>query len=85
MVFTTDLFSAGDAINLQLTSRSLSDLNSASTLLKERLSRYPGVIDIKDSFAVGKEEISIKPLQSAANYGISMIDIASQVRQAFYV
>ena len=84
MVFTTDLFSAGDAINLQLTSRSLSDLNSASTLLKERLSRYPGVIDIKDSFAVGKEEISIKPLQSAANYGISMIDIASQVRQAFY-
>ena len=54
MVFTTDLFSAGDAINLQLTSRSLNDLNSASTLLKERLSRYPGVIDIKDSFAVGK-------------------------------
>ncbi len=84
MVFTTDLFSAGDAINLQLTSRSLNDLNSASTLLKERLSRYPGVIDIKDSFAVGKEEISIRPLPSSANYGITMIDIASQVRQAFY-
>tara|TARA_Y100000817_G_scaffold21779_1_gene15769 strand:+ start:2216 stop:5407 length:3192 start_codon:yes stop_codon:yes gene_type:complete len=84
LVFTTDLFSAGDAINFQLTSRSLKDLNTVSSLVKERLSMYPGVIDIKDSFAVGKEEISIRTLPSAANYGITMIDIASQVRQAFY-
>ena len=84
LVFTTDLFSAGDAINLQLTSRSLDDLNTVSSLIKERLSMYPGVIDIKDSFAVGKEEISIRTLPSSANYGITMADIASQVRQAFY-
>ena len=67
LVFTTDLFSAGDAINFQLTSRSLEDLNTVSSLVKERLSMYPGVIDIKDSFAVGKEEISIRTLPSAAN------------------
>lgn len=84
LVFTTDLFSAGDAINFQLTSRSLDDLNIVSSLVKERLSTYPGVIDIKDSFAVGKEEISIRTLSSSANYGITMADIASQVRQAFY-
>ena len=36
LVFTTDLFSAGDAINLQLTSRSLKDLNTVSSLVKEK-------------------------------------------------
>ena len=37
-----------------------------------------------DNYNVGKEEISINLLPAAKNYGVSMMMVASQVRQAFY-
>ena len=33
---------------------------------------------------IGKEEISIKLLPAAENYGINMVVLGNQVRQAFY-
>ena len=84
VVFTSDLFSAGDPINVQLTSQNMDDLNMVSTLLKQKLARYPGVIDIKDSFSLGKEEIELTLRPEAKYYGITMTNVAGQVRQAFY-
>ena len=84
VVFTSDLFSAGDPINIQLVSQSILDLNVVSALLQEKLSTYPGVIDIKDSFSLGKEEIKLQLKPEAKNYGITMMDVSTQVRQAFY-
>ena len=62
----------------------MNDLKRASLLLQERLVQYPGVFDIKDSFSEGKEEITLSMRPEAKNYGISMANIAGQVRQAFY-
>ncbi len=84
ITFSSDLFSAGDAINVQLISQDMNDLKRASLLLQERLVQYPGVFDIKDSFSEGKEEITLTMRSEAKNYGISMANIAGQVRQAFY-
>ena len=84
VVFTSELFSAGDPINIQLVSQSIEDLNAVSALLQENLSTYPGVIDIKDSFSLGKEEIKLLLKPEAKNYGITMVDVSNQVRQAFY-
>jgi len=57
---------------------------AAKDELKTKLVQYPGVFDVRDTYNVGKEEISIKLLPAAANYGVNMMMVASQVRQAFY-
>ncbi len=82
--FKSDLFSAGDPINIQLSSKYMDDLISAKDDLKSQLLQFPGVFDISDTYNVGKEEILIRLLPAAKNYGVSMMMVASQVRQAFY-
>ena len=82
--FKSDLFSAGDPINIQLSSKYMDDLISAKDELKTQLVRFPGVFDVSDTYKVGKEEISINLLPAAKSYGVSMLMVASQVRQAFY-
>ena len=82
--FKSDLFSAGDPINIQLSSKYMDDLISAKDELKTQLVRFPGVFDVSDTYNLGKEEISINLLPAAKNYGVSMMMVAAQVRQAFY-
>jgi len=84
LTFSANLFSAGDPLNLRLQSADVEDLRRAADSLKARLSEYPGVIDIRDSFREGKEEIKLSILPSAEVLGLSMEDLARQVRQAFY-
>ena len=82
--FKSDLFSAGDPINIQLSSKYMDDLILAKDELKTQLVRFPGVFDVSDTYNVGKEEISINLLPAAKNYGVSMLMVAAQIRQAFY-
>ncbi len=82
--FKSDLFSAGDPINIQLSSKYMDDLILAKDELKTQLVRFPGVFDVSDTYNVGKEEISINLLPAAKNYGVSMMMVAAQIRQAFY-
>ena len=82
--FFSSIFSVGDPINIQLSSKHIEDLLSAKNDLKLKMVQYPGVYDVKDNYNVGKEEISITLLPAAENYGVTMMILASQVRQAFY-
>ena len=52
--------------------------------MKRNLAEYPGVFDISDSFQDGKEEIKLAILPSAEPLGLTLEDLARQVRQAFY-
>ena len=52
--------------------------------MKLELAQYPGVFDIADNFTKGKEELVISLLPVAKNYGINMIVLGNQIRQAFY-
>ena len=49
--------SAGDPINIQLSSRYMDDLIQAKDELKSELVRFPGVFDVSDTYNVGKEEV----------------------------
>ena len=82
--FTTTTFSAGDAIALQLKGRDLEQLRQAAQFLREELARYPGVIDLTDSFRAGKQEVKLDILPEARPLGLTLNDLARQVRQAFY-
>ena len=84
VTFVSDYFSFGEPINIQLQSRNSESLEAAADRLKAKLSYYPGVFDVSDSFQGGKAEISLDILPGAEALGLSLDHLARQVRQAFY-
>ncbi len=52
--------------------------------LKAEIASYPGTFDITDDFRPGKMEKQIVIKPGAEALGITMADIATQIRQAYY-
>ena len=85
LVFGSDAFSAGEAINIELFGPDeIEELTQASAMVKQFLSTFAGVFDVADSFRAGKQEIQLEVRESALPLGLTQIDLARQVRQAFY-
>ncbi|MCB1644369.1 MAG: efflux RND transporter permease subunit, partial [Pseudomonadales bacterium] len=82
--FNSNSFSAGNPIQIQLKGRDVEQLRKAAAELREELARYPGVIDLADSFRAGKQEVKLNILPEAKPLGLTLNDLARQVRQAFY-
>lgn len=84
LVFTSSIFTAGNAINVQLSGPDVDRLRAAAAEFKGKLTTYPGVYGISDSYRSGKQEVklSIKPAAEAS--GLTLQNLARQVRQAFY-
>ncbi len=84
VTFQSDLFSAGNAIEVHLSAADHAQLLAAADELKARLRTYPGVSDVADSFLRGKDELQLKLKPAARSLGITLEDLARQVRHAFY-
>lgn len=82
--FSSDAFSAGDSLNFRLEGRSEDNLKLAANELKAELNSIPGVFEVSDSFREGKQEAQIKLLEEGRFLGLTLNDVARQVRQAFY-
>lgn len=75
---------AGNPIEIQLIGPDFDVLKRAAVELKAEIASYPGTYDVADDFNPGKEEKKLKARDGARPLGISLQDIARQVRQAFY-
>ena len=84
LTFSSSLFSPGDAVNIQLTGNDLGELRRAAAAVGARLMEFPGVFDVTDSFRAGKEEVRVDVTPEGEAMGVSRLDLARQVRQAFY-
>jgi multidrug efflux pump subunit AcrB len=84
LVFSADYMNTGDPIDVELRSANVDTLTRAAEQVKRQLATYPGVFDISDSFQEGKSEIQLTILPSAEPLGLTLEDLAQQVRQAFY-
>lgn len=82
--FNADSFSAGDPISLQIRGRDVDELQRAAAHLRQELEQFPGVLDLSDSFRAGKQELQLDIKPEAKTLGLSLTDLARQVRQAFY-
>ncbi len=82
--FNTSLFTVGNAIDIQLAGDNVDDLRAVAEKIRLTLAQYPGVIDITDSFRAGKQEVKLAMSPSGEALGLSLADLARQVRQAFY-
>jgi multidrug efflux pump subunit AcrB len=84
VAFKSVLQSAGKSVEVHLSLDEQDPLLAAAEDLKEELKGYPGVYDISDSFLPGKQEMQLKLKPTARSLGVTLSDIAMQVRHAFY-
>ncbi len=84
VAFQSDLFSAGNPVEVHLSLDDHEQLLLAADALKAELSGIPGVFDIEDSFLPGKEEMQLQLKPDARSLGLTLNDLARQVRHAFY-
>lgn len=84
LTFQSVLFSAGNPIEVHLSLDDHEQLVAAADQLQAELDRYPGVFDVADSFLPGKKEMQLKLKPAARSLGLTLNDLAQQVRHAFY-
>ncbi|MDA2927712.1 efflux RND transporter permease subunit [Acidobacteria bacterium AH-259-G07] len=84
LVFQSSFFSAGEAINLELSHPDFDTTLHVVEQIKEALRQYRGVSDIQDSFLPGKREIRLSLREEGRTLGLTLADLARQLRHAFY-
>jgi multidrug efflux pump subunit AcrB len=84
LTFQANLFSAGDPISVQLAHRDFGTLLAAVERLKGIIAEYPGTRDVADSFLPGKKELKLTLTAEGRAAGLTLSDLARQVRAGFY-
>ncbi len=84
VTFRSSLHRAGNPIEVHLALDDNDQLVQAAEELKAVIGGIPGVYDIEDSFQQGKKEMQLKLKPAAASLGLTLNDLARQVRHAFY-
>ncbi len=84
LTFESEWKSVGEDINVELTHDNSDVLLTAAERLKLILREYEGVTDIADSFEPGKREIKLSLKDTGRTLGLTLADLARQVRQGFY-
>ena len=83
-MFMAEWVDMGNPIEVELSHRDYDVLLLASEKLKGILRDYQGVSDIKDDFEPGKAELKLKLRDTGRTLGLTLSDLARQVRQGFY-
>ena len=84
LTYDADQFGTGAALEYQLRGDDVDELRFAAEQIKAELTKFGGVFDISDSWRTGKQEIQLDLLPEARNLGLTLNDLAVQVRGAFY-
>ncbi len=84
ILFRSSIHRSGNPIEVHLSLDDYDQLLMAAEDLKDVLRRIPGVFEIDDSFQPGKQEFQMKLKPAASSLGLTLDDLARQVRHAFY-
>ncbi len=74
----------GAAISIQLIGSNIEHVGKASQELTRRLKSYEGLYDIRNTYERGRPEIKLNIKPEAEALGLTLQDLASQVRAGFY-
>ncbi|ETW98056.1 MAG: hypothetical protein ETSY1_20340 [Candidatus Entotheonella factor] len=81
---TPEIGPGGSPIEVRLIGESFDDLRQAADRVKAELGTYPGVFDIQDDFRPGKVEMRLALKPEARVLGLTLADLARQMRQGFF-
>ena len=71
-------------LEVELSGKNLDKLRMAAEQVKIGLQSIDGVFDVRDSFNAGGTEFNIQVTPEGQSLGLGNVDLAAQVRQAFY-
>lgn len=81
---TREVGPGGAPIEVQLIGEEFANLRQVTDQLKAELTTYPGVFDIQDDFRPGKIEMQLALKLEARVLGLTLADLARQVRSGFF-
>ncbi|MFK7841422.1 MAG: efflux RND transporter permease subunit [Sphingorhabdus sp.] len=84
LVFASDLISIGAPVDVQISDPDPDVVEAASIKLMEKLNRFSGVFDIESDQDEGLKEIQLRLKPEARSLGVTLQDVALQVRAAFF-
>jgi len=84
VTFKAEIGHSGSPLDIQLSADSYDDLREIAKKIRAKLSEYPSVFDIEDSISNGKTELQLAIKPEAQALGLTLSNLAKQVRQAFY-
>jgi multidrug efflux pump subunit AcrB len=74
----------GPSVSLQLIGSNIEQVGRAAKELENRIRQYEGVYDIRNSYERGTPEIKLNIKPEAEALGLTLSDLARQVRAGFY-
>jgi len=81
--YRAEIGRGGSPIDVELSGRDFEEMRQVAARVRETLAGFAGVSEIEDTFEGGKQEIRIGILPAAEQLGITLADVARQVRVAF--
>ncbi|WP_114520696.1 efflux RND transporter permease subunit [Altererythrobacter sp. ZODW24] len=84
LAISSSLLSVGDPVNVQLSHPDEEVLDRASQQVMASLGRVSGVFDIESDQDEGMREVDLRLKPSARTLGVTLQDVAGQVRAAFF-
>ena len=84
MSFRAEIMRGSDPIDIQLSGTNPDELLVLSDQIKAHLNTIAGVFDVSDSLDSGRNEIQLRLKPEAQQFGITVNDLARQVRGVFF-
>ena len=82
--FTASVVSVGEPVSVEVSAPNQEKLDRAVGAVQDSLRRFGGVFDIKSDQEQGKREIELGLKPAARSLGLTLNDLAGQVRAAFF-
>lgn len=83
LTYRAEFGRGGSPIDVQLSGFDFDELRQAAALMKARLITFDGITDVVDSFEGGKQEIELSLQPNGEQLGLTLSNVAAQVRNAF--
>ncbi|MEF8817847.1 MAG: efflux RND transporter permease subunit, partial [Salinibacter sp.] len=84
LVFTADVVSVGKPVSVEVSAPTEEKLDRTVGAVQDSLVRFGGVFDIQSDQDQGKRELELALKPGARSLGLSLSDLAGQVRAAFF-
>jgi multidrug efflux pump subunit AcrB len=84
LTFTSDVVNIGAPVSVELSATDTESLREAVAAVEDSLRRFSGVFDIRNDQQEGKREIELRLKDAGRTLGLTLQDLAGQVRSAFF-
>ncbi len=84
LYFRAEIMRGRDPIRVELRGQNAQALADLAGQTRDKLASYQGLFDIEDSLDESRDEIQLAIRPEAEQFGLTLTDLARQVRQAFF-